>query len=235
MDTKKRGAVGILGGMGPLATLAFYRRLILLTPASRDQDHLRIFIDNNPQIPDRTAAILNGGEDPLPFLQESARGLERAGADFIVMPCNSAHYYLEGIREAVKIAVLSMIEETVSVLEERVVGLLATDGVLRSGLYHRACQAVGITLLEPTPEDQKTVITTIYGIEKGRKGPSDYSGRLKEEVDRFQSRGARAVIVGCTELSLIPNENLSIPAYDALDILARATVKQALAGHKIKS
>ena len=234
MDTEKRGAVGILGGMGPLATSAFYRRLILLTPASEDQDHLRIFIDNNPQIPDRTAAILHGGEDPLPFLQESARGLQKAGADFIAIPCNSAHYYLEGIREAVRIAVLSMIEETVSALEERVVGLLATDGVLRSRLYHRACKAEGITLLEPAPKDQKAVMTTIYGIKEGRKAPSDYSKWLKEEADRLQAKGARAVIVGCTELSLIPNEDLPIPAYDALDILARATVERALAGHNTK-
>jgi len=230
MGMKKRGVIGILGGMGPLATLEFYRRLILLTPASRDQDHFRILIDNNPQIPNRTAAILHDGEDPLPFLRESARGLEKAGADFIAVPCNSAHYYLEGVREAVRIPVLNMIEETVSALEERVVGLLATDGVRHSGLYHRACEAKGIDLLEPTPEDQATIMKTIYGIKEGRKKPPDYFEQIKDVVNQLKSRGAGAVIVGCTELSLIPNEDLSIPVYDALGILAQATVEQALAG-----
>lgn len=231
---KKEGVIGVLGGMGPLATLEFYRRLILLTPASRDQDHLRILIDNNPKIPDRTAAILHNGEDPLPFLEESARGLEKAGADFIAIPCNSAHHYLEGIRKAVRIPVLNMIEETVSALEERLVGLLATGGVLQAGVYHQACEAQGVALFEPIPEDQTTVMKIIYGIKEGRKKPPDYFEQIKDVVDQLKSRGAHAVIVGCTELSLIPNEGLPIPVYDALSILAQATVEQALEGKNTK-
>ncbi|GAH53208.1 unnamed protein product, partial [marine sediment metagenome] len=104
--------IGILGGMGPEATVDLFHKIIKFTPAKKDQDHFRIIIDNNPKIPDRTAAILGKGEDPLPALQETARNLEKAGVDFIIIPCNTAHYFLPQIQKSVNIPVLNMIEET---------------------------------------------------------------------------------------------------------------------------
>lgn len=133
--------IGILGGMGPEATIDLFYKIIKLTPAEKDQDHLRIIIDNNPKIPDRIAAILGKGEDPLPVLQETARNLEKAGADFIIIPCNTAHYFLSSIQESIKIPILNMIEETAKETQKRIpqiqkVGLLASIGVYETKIYH---------------------------------------------------------------------------------------------------
>jgi aspartate racemase len=226
------GTVGILGGMGPLATLELFRRILAMTPASRDQDHLRIVIDNNPHIPDRTAAILQAGEDALPLLRRTARGLENAGADFIAIPCNSAHHYLEGIQEAVHIPVLDMIGETVGRIKEHEVGLLATDGVLRARVYHKMCERKGIDLVEPSAKEQKRIMAMIYDIKAGRD-PATHVEGITELIERLRQRGAAAIIVGCTELSLIPNkDHFSLPVYDALDILAQVAVERALAGRE---
>jgi aspartate racemase len=111
--------IGILGGMGPEATIDLFYKIVKFTPAEKDQDHLRIIIDNNPKIPDRTAAILKKGEDPLPALQETARNLEKAGADFIIIPCNTAHSFLSSIQKSVKIPVLNMIEEAAKETQQR--------------------------------------------------------------------------------------------------------------------
>src|SRR4030042_3354613 len=134
--------IGILGGMGPEATIDLFYKIIKSTPAEKDQDHLRIIIDNNPKIPDRTAAILGKAEDPLPALQETAQNLEKAGADFIIIPCNTAHYFLSSIQESVNIPVLNMLEETAKETKKRIpqikkVGLLASIGVYKSEIYHQ--------------------------------------------------------------------------------------------------
>jgi len=231
VKTKKK-TIGILGGMGPEASVALFRKIIEKTPASRDQDHLRVIIDNNPAIPDRTQAILHGGESPLPMLKASAQVLEQAGADLIAMPCNSAHYYLAGIREAVKIPILDMIEETVKAIQERVVGFMATDGTVQVGLYHQACEKRGIEVLQPEAEDQKAIMGVIYSIKAGQEKLF-----LKQKTHRvvrgLQERGAEAVIAGCTELSLIlKQDEIAIPLYDALDILAQAAVNKALSGFR---
>jgi len=134
--------IGILGGMGPEATVDLFYKIIKLTPAEKDQEHLRIIIDNNPKIPDRTAAILGKGEDPLPALQETAQSLEKAGADFIIIPCNTAYYFLSSIQESVKIPILNMIEETAKETRKKIppikkVGLLASVGVYETKIYHQ--------------------------------------------------------------------------------------------------
>jgi len=110
--TGQKRVIGILGGMGPEATVALYKRILDRTPAKRDQDHLRVIIDSNPKIPDRTAAIVGKGESPLPMMTEGVRNLERVGADFLIIPCNTAHHWLSELRKAVSIPIIDMVGET---------------------------------------------------------------------------------------------------------------------------
>jgi len=219
--------VGILGGMGPEATLELFRRILKRTPAKSDQEHLRIIIDNNPKIPDRTKAILHGGEDPLPLLKSTAQNLEKAGASFILIPCNSAHYFLGKIREAVNIPIIDMLGETVARIKEQRVGLLAADGTAKSGLYQKYCQERGIEVLNPHNSEQEIVMKLIYEIKSGEicsKGKD----RLIKVADGLIKRGAKAIIVGCTELSLLLKEgDIQVTLYDPLDILAQRAVELA--------
>lgn len=218
--------IGILGGMGPAATVELFRRIVLKTPARCDQDHIPIVIENNPKIPDRGPFLLNGGPDPRPALCRSARKLEKMGASFIVMPCNTAHAFLPYLRKAVRIPFVDMIAETAQIITEPVVGLLATETTVRTGLYHTACAPYGIEIVTPCPEDQARVMRIIYAIKGGF-----YDLAMHHELcaiaSRLYERGAQALIVGCTELSLVVRD-FPGPVYDALDVLAHVAVQKAL-------
>jgi len=199
--------IGILGGMGPEATLDLYRHIINLTPASRDQDHFRVLIYSNPKIPDRTLAIAAGGESPLDALLESARLLESAGASIIAMPCNAAHLYLEQLRAAVGIPVLDMIAETCGALKRRLpeagtVGLLASDGTVQSRIYHRALETEGVTILLPDESDQAFLQSAIAEVKAG-KHSEETRKKLLIIGTRLIEAGARAIILGCTEIPLV--------------------------------
>lgn len=220
--------IGILGGMGPAATVELFRRIVSATPAQCDQDHIPIVIDNNPKIPDRGPFILNGGPDPRPALCHSARKLERLGASFIVMPCNTAHLFLPYLRQAVRIPFIDMIAETASILREPVVGLLATETTVRTKLYHEACAARGIEVLAPPSDDQISIMKAIYAI-KGGCFDLSIKRDLRVIAARLHERGAQGVIIGCTELSLVAHQrDFDWPLYDALDTLAQAAVRAAL-------
>ncbi|ALV62187.1 Aspartate racemase [Thermococcus sp. 2319x1] len=222
--------IGILGGMGPLATVDLFKRIVLKTPAKKDQEHPRIIIYNNPKIPDRTAYILGKGENPLPELIDSAKKLEKWGADFIIMPCNTAHYFADEIQKAIKIPLINMIEETASHVEAlgvKRVGILATTGTIVSGIYQKALEKRGIEALVPSGEDQEKVMKAIYegvkagDIEPGRKLLLEVAKKLENEVE--------AIIAGCTEVSVaLKPEDLSVPLVDPMDILAEKAVKLAL-------
>jgi len=227
--------VGILGGMGPEATVELFRRIIALTTAKRDQDHLHVLIDSNPKIPDRTAAILAQGESPLPLLIAVAKDLERAGADFIIIPCNTAHYWLHELREVVSIPIIDMIGETASRVATnipvlRTIGLLATTGTLRSNLYQRAFARSGVDLLVPSEEEDAAIMRAIHGIKAG-----DHT--VREAVigvaHGLVARGAEGIIPGCTELSLVVSQDsLSVPVFDPLSILAERAVALAMKGQE---
>lgn len=226
--------IGILGGMGPEATADLYLKIIRSTPVSRDQDHFRVIIDSNPAIPDRTAAIFGQGEDPVPALRETARNLELAGADFLVMPCNTAHYFHRQIQEAIRIPLLHMMRETVEYTvrkwpEIKRVGLLATDGTLRTGLYHQALADRGREVIVPSPSDQALVMQAIYGGEGIKAGQHEAPRRLMLGVARaLLTAGAQAVVAGCTEVPLVLHEgDLPAPVIDATEILALAAVREA--------
>jgi aspartate racemase len=224
--------IGILGGMGPEATIDLFYKIIKFTLAEKDQEHLRIIIDNNPKIPDRTAAILGKGEDPLPALQETAQNLEKAGADFIVIPCNTAHYFLSSIQESVNIPVLNMIEETTKETKKRIpqikkVGLLASIGVYKSEIYHQHFKKFNIEVISPEEKDKEEIMKVIYTIKAG-----DLSKRVKKNIlkitQRLIDKGAEAIIAGCTEIPLILKEgDVSVPLIDPTQILARIAVQKA--------
>ncbi|NJE75940.1 aspartate racemase [Thermococcus sp. ES12] len=222
--------IGILGGMGPLATAELFRRIVEKTPAKRDQEHPRIIIYNNPKIPDRTAFILGKGEDPRPELIDSARKLESWGADFIIMPCNTAHFFAETIQGAINIPLVSMVEETAEAVRRmglRKVGLLATDGTIKGLVYHRALMARGVEIAVPGRKDQGLVMRAIYdgvkagNLELGRKLLLDVARRLERRVD--------GIIAGCTEVSVaLKPEDLKVPLIDPMDVIAERAVKLAL-------
>ncbi|MCS7281524.1 MAG: amino acid racemase [Desulfobacterota bacterium] len=230
----KEKIVGILGGMGPFATVYFFSKILELTGAKKDQDHLRIIIDNNPKIPDRTLSIKKEAEDPLPFLIESAKLLEKAGADFIVIPCVTAHYFLPDLKKAVKIPILSIIEETVRYIKKQEFekfGLLATTGTINAKLFDEPLKRLKRKIITPDASDQeRLVMEAIYG-ENGikRVGANEKAKNLiLEAVKKLIDKGAQAIIEGCTEIPLVLKEDdVSVPIIDVLTVLARATVDVA--------
>ncbi len=219
--------VGILGGMGPAATIEFFRRLVAATPAAIDQAHLHILIDNNPHVPDRSAAIFGQGEDPGPALADMARRLESYGADFLTLPCNTGHAFRRAILDAVSIPFIDMIEETVRTLHGMRVGLLATTGTIQTKLYATACERHGVSLIVPNVRNQELVMDIIRRIKAGGSGASvrEYAARI---VASLEAKGAESVIAGCTEISLVPGDGMPLPWIDALDCLVGASVRRAL-------
>ena len=194
--------IGIIGGMGPLATVDLFRKLTEHCAAASDQEHPRVVIDSNTDIPDRTAALLHGGADPAPEMIKSAKRLAAAGAQVLIMPCNTAHGFYERVAAAVDVPVLHMIALTRDALRARGVttaGLLATDGTVQTGIYQRTFDGSGITLLTPEPEDQAAVMDLIYrGVKAG--DPSYDASAFSRVCERLLARGAETLILGCTEL-----------------------------------
>ena len=229
--------VGILGGMGPEATVDFFREIIRLTPAQKDQDHIPVVIHSDPRVPERTQAILSGGEDPTPYLVEGALILERAGAGIIAVPCNTAHYFLKQVQSKVGIPILNMIEETYLSLKKSIgaadsVGLLATKGTVLSGVYRDVFSRHGMTVLVPEAEDQETMQNAIFQIKAGTydRARQDVFERIGSSL---VSSGAQAVILGCTEIPLgFDEKRATYRVTNATRVLAQAAVDWALGRRK---
>lgn len=225
--------IGIIGGMGPEATADFFREIIRLTPAQKDQDHIPVMIYSNPRIPERTQAILQGGEDPTPYLIESAQILAKAGAGILAVPCNTAHYFLPQVRPKVDIPILDMIEETYLCTRARIgnagaVGLLATTGTIRSGVYRALFARHGVDVLVPAQADQERIQQAIRSIKA-----DSYDRARQDTFERIGATlveaGAQAVILGCTEIPLAFNmERVGYPVVNATRVLAQAAVDWAL-------
>jgi aspartate racemase len=228
----KEKTIGVLGGMGPEATLEFFGKIIAATPAARDQDHLRVVIDSNPKVPDRTAAIVVGGESPLPAMTAGIQALQRAGADFVVIPCVSAHAFIDELQGA-GLPILSMFEATVTHIREhhpaiRTVGLLATTGTLRAGRFAADLRRAGLRVLDPEASDQKRIMGAIYAIKGVSRPRQDIAAEVRSVAERLIAQGAAGIITGCTELPLVLRPgDLALPVFDTLSILARATVAHA--------
>jgi aspartate racemase len=225
--------IGILGGMGPEATLDLYRHIISRTPASMDQDHIRVLIYSNPKIPDRTKAIEAMGDSPLPSLIESAKLLERGGAGIIAMPCNTAHYFLPRIQLEVSIPILDMVEETFLYIREnlpeaKTIGLIAAYGTVHCGVYSKALAHAGIELLIPDDVDQTRIRAAIAQVKAGRQNRSTRE-TFHSIGSRLVAAGAQAVILGCTEVPLaFEPEEVNYPTVNPTRILAEAAVDWAL-------
>lgn len=198
----EKKTIGIIGGMGPLATADLFRKIVLNTKAEADQEHIKILIDNNTDIPDRTAAILYGGKDPIPQLTKSALTLWTMGADILVIPCNTAHYFRSEVQKSVNIPILSMIELTGEALLKKgvqTVGLLATEGTVNSGIYQDVFEKMGIEIIVPDEDDQTAITDLIYkGVKSGNKNYDVTS--TTEVINRMFERGAETLVLGCTEL-----------------------------------
>lgn len=226
--------IGVLGGLGPWATVDLFEKILRLTPAARDQEHVRIIIDNNPKIPDRSPAIIGQGPDPTPALIETAQNLERAGVDFIVIPCNTAHFFFDAVARSVKIPVLHIMNEVAAAAREqipglRTVGVLATAATIRARLYHDAFERDGIAVLGPDARGQEAVNRAIYGVKAGLMGP-EVTTELVGVASLLTSGGAQAIVLGCTELPFVLRpQDLSVPLLDSNLILARAAVRMATA------
>ena len=224
--------VGILGGMGPDATVDIFQKILRATPAKTDQEHLRIIIDCNSKVPNRVEAVLHHGEDPFPYLKESAELLERAGAQLIAIPCNAAHHWHAEIQRCVSIPVLHIMEAAVDYLADRYpqaerIGLLAASSTMNVGLYQRSLERRGIAVLAPDQASQKKVMDVINAVKAGQTG-DDVKRMIVTQGEKLAARGAQAVIAGCTEIPLVLKDgDLSVPVVDATLALALRVVKEA--------
>lgn len=221
--------LGVIGGMGPEATVDFMQRLIRLTPAADDVDHIHTIVDNNPKIPSRIKAIIDGvGVSPLPHIINTARRLESFGADFLVLPCNTAHYYYPALKDSVHIPVLNMIELTVNTIVQnhpsvRKVGLLASDAIRITGIYDTCLQKYGLRSVYPQPHEQKRLMQAIKDVKAGKTGQG-VRKVLEEVVADITVGGAEVIIIACTELSVIAEDTYALPVIDAAEVLAERAV-----------
>ncbi len=219
--------IGILGGMGPEATWDLFGRILKLTPVKKDSDHHHIIIDSNSKIPDRTMAILKSGISPVNEMIATGKRLEKAGASFILMPCMTAHYFIEPVREALSIPVVnafSLLQSYIYSLavQPGTIAVLATSGSLSSGLYENYLS--GYNLYIPPEDIQSTqVMDVIFGSD-GIKvaGVTTHNvKRLSNMILHCKESGADIVIAGCTEIGLaLKNQTMPLPVIDPLDLLA---------------
>lgn len=229
-------AVGIIGGMGPEATLDLFGKVIRHTDASCDAEHIRIYVDCHTGIPDRTRAILDGGESPVPYIAESAEKLAAMGAEFLLLPCNTSHFFFDEIEQASPVPVVNMIRITAEQLAGEGItcaGLLATDGTVKSGVYQRELERCGITTVLPDDAEQRDVMRLIYDGIKANAPVWD-TAPVITLLARLRDAGAQRIVLGCTELP-VAFARYGIPAehtVDATDILAKTAV--ALAGYPVK-
>ena len=229
--------IGILGGMGPLATADLFRKIVTMTKAGCDNDHIRIYIDDNASIPDRTAAILSGGKDPTPIMADSLKKLEACGADCIIMPCNTAHYFLPRLQAMTEVPFLSMLEATAKTCAKTFPGktaaILATKGTLATGLYEEALKAQGVAYLVPDADEQDALMRVIYEGVKADAAPEVYRADMEGVMETLAARGADYFILGCTELPVAADLlGLTQPMIDPTTELAKAAI--TFCGYELK-
>jgi len=225
--------IGVLGGMGPAATIDLLQRIIRLTPALDDVDHIRTLVDNNPQVPSRINYLIKRqGDNPAPVLVSMAESLESMGADLLVMPCNTAHLYAEEIESAVRIRLLNMVELTVERVAHQIqankVGLLASTAVHQTKLYETIFADKGVATVVPDNALQSQLMKLIMSVKAGDLSESNLLQRIVETMLEEQ---AECVVIACTELSaLVDSLDVPVPVIDASQCLAEVAVQLALGG-----
>jgi aspartate racemase len=228
----KELVVGVIGGLGPEATLDFYAKILKNTPAKKDQDHIHLVIESNPKTPNRNDAIAGLGPSPAPALAEMARSLERAGADFVVMACNTAHAYEPDIRAALTIPFVSLIAEVVDEVKSthpqtRRVGILATQGSRDANIFRPSFASLGIDVLQLDEASQKRFMKILYQIKSGERS-SKIRADMRQLGEKLIAMGADVLIAGCTEVPLVLRDgDNSKSLIDSTDVLARRCIAYA--------
>ncbi|MBQ6018620.1 MAG: aspartate/glutamate racemase family protein [Clostridia bacterium] len=230
--------LGVLGGVGPLATVYFMDMLVKMTAAETDQEHIPVLCFNHATIPDRTAYILdNSRENPLPVMERDAQMLEKAGASYIVIPCNTAHYFYDQLQEKVRIPIINIINETVEYIRQKdpsvkKIGILATEGTIAARAYQNSCERSGVDYDTPNEFDQKSLMNIIYNQVKAGK-PADFEEFMRI-IGVMKHDGCDAVILGCTELSIIHRDfKMNRPdVVDSLQVLAKRSIE--MCGRRVR-
>jgi len=237
--TGKDKLVGVIGGMGPDATVDFMSRVLRATPAKTDQDHVRMVVDHNPGIPSRQLAMRGEGESPGPVIAAMAARLEAAGADFLVMPCNAAHAWQGDIRAATNIPFVSIVDESLRAAlersgEEHAIGLMTTPGCFAAGLYQQALADAGRPAVVQTTDELSETMSFVGRI-KGGDQSAEVAEGLKNLANRLVDRGAKVLIAACTELPLVLDESMFDVAFvSSTDVLAKRTVALALGDDELQ-
>ena len=220
--------LGVIGGLGPMASAYFLQLLTQMSDAQTDQEHMEVLMYSKPAIPDRTKYIIGeSDENPVPDMTMAGRKLKEMGADILAIPCITAHYFHKELEDEIGLPIIHAVEETASCLEEKRVtqaGILATDGTIQSGLFQKAFEHRGIEIILPEPESQKMVMEIIYRQIKAGKGVDLESFyRISEEMS---GQGAQVILLACTELSLIKRDyDLQAGYLDVMEVLARKAVQ----------
>ncbi|WOJ94345.1 amino acid racemase [Congregibacter variabilis] len=232
MKTSK--TVGIMGGMGPAATVDLMQRIIAATPAADDDDHIRMLVDNNPKVPSRMKALIEKtGPSPLPMLRAMAGQLSEQGADLLVMPCNTAHHYYAELSASVDIPFLNIMALVSAHIADRQpgfarVGLLASSALSQIRLYEPWFESQGAEIVYPTSEKQNALMELIIAV-KANAGEQLGYAALQECADALKAQNVDCLVIACTELSVVATKfQTDLPCYDAADILAHEVVKQAM-------
>jgi aspartate racemase len=229
-DTEK--IAGVMGGMGPDATVDFMAKVVALTDSGRDQDHVHMIVDQDPSVPNRQVAIREGTSGVTEALGAMAKRLEDAGADFLVLVCNTAHVFLDGVHAQTSIPFIHLIDESVKEIDRvcpdaKVVGVMATDGCLATNIYQEAITASGRESLEPEGEDLTELMRLITEIKSGNKG-EDIADAMRALAEVMVEKGADVLISGCTEIPIVfEGENCSVPVVASTYVLAERTLELA--------
>lgn len=239
--------IGMIGGLGPAATVDLYDKIVKATPAKTDQEHIKVVVEQNPQIPDRTACLLEGGEDPTLALFNCAERLEKDGCDALIVPCNTAHAFVPYLERRIGIPFINMQQTALDEIKAKLgsdarIGLLATTGTVRTGIYADKAKAMGLPMFTPDEAHQKRVMAAIYGPQGAKAGFTDGVCRedlLSAAAYLVETYGCNCLILGCTELPLILDEDDAFPVagktvmvIDPTAALARRVVKTAMAANR---
>lgn len=235
--------VGMIGGLGPAATVDLYDKITRFTPAKTDQEHIKVVVEQNPQTADRTACLLHGGDDPTLALYDCAKRLEKDGCDALIVPCNTAHAFVPFLERHIKVPFINMQRVTMEEIQRKLgkdarIGLLATSGTIRTGIYAEKAKAMGMPIFTPDEEHQARVMAAIYGPQGAKAGFTD--GVCREDLVSaaeylVKTYDCNCLILGCTELPLILDEDDHFPVagktvcvVDPTAVLARKVVEVAL-------